>query len=499
MDRFKQGIVVKKGILLMVCVFQLAVSMVAQNISFPQDKGITITNITPMMIENDLLGYFACTSLGYAKSEYVYNLVVMDINFKITKDKLISSTMPMKQIVFNGSHFCMVFQATKYVIYAIYDTEGVLAGEKRIDYKDPYQSASEALQTLAPVPYKGFIRLGMQYGWDSYLEMFDHTGDVIWKIDPEFYTGTTAGKVREVLNVIKANEQFLVVGVTLAAVTGSDAKTRTRDFQRVYDAQSGATLFEINATAGNGLRLHGVVLEPDAISVYGAYFPGGKVGVLSNEQWGGEKAGIYLQTYDASGKMKYEYINDGERDMQSLLGKIKEAEYNEDACMWIHNLVKSGERYYLIGEMYSDKSKTVRNMIALEFDTAQAKPIAYVFQKDIPEFGSRAGLVAFQYYNLGYNLMKLGHFGYKFTSQNKDHSMFAGIYTNLDNTVKGDEKTIVGAIALDRDGQVVNPKIILATKPDDVFVYPGKPGYVAVAEYFKKEKKVTLTLHKFDF
>ncbi|MBL0008954.1 MAG: hypothetical protein IPP25_17715 [Saprospiraceae bacterium] len=95
--------------------------------------------------------------------------------------------------------------------------------------------------------------------------------------------------------------------------------------------------------------------------------------------------------------------------------------------------------------------------------------------------------------------MKLGHFGYKFTSQNKDHSMFAGIYTNLDNTVKGDEKTIVGAIALDRDGQVVNPKIILATKPDDVFVYPGKPGYVAVAEYFKKEKKVTLTLHKFDF
>ena len=133
MDRFKQGIVVKKGILLMVCVFQLAVSMVAQNISFPQDKGITITNITPMMIENDLLGYFACTSLGYAKSEYVYNLVVMDINFKITKDKLISSTMPMKQIVFNGSHFCMVFQATKYVIYAIYDTQGVLAGEKPID------------------------------------------------------------------------------------------------------------------------------------------------------------------------------------------------------------------------------------------------------------------------------------------------------------------------------------------------------------------------------
>ena len=42
-------------------------------------------------------------------------------------------------------------------------------------------------------------------------------------------------------------------------------------------------------------------------------------------------------------------------------------------------------------------------------------------------------------------------------------------------------------------------KDILATKPDDVFVYPGKPGYVAVAEYFKKEKKVTLTLHKFDF
>ncbi|MBL0008952.1 MAG: hypothetical protein IPP25_17705 [Saprospiraceae bacterium] len=58
-----------------------------------------------MMIENDLLGYFACTSLGYAKSEYVYNLVVMDINFKITKDKLISSTMPMKQNRFQWQSF----------------------------------------------------------------------------------------------------------------------------------------------------------------------------------------------------------------------------------------------------------------------------------------------------------------------------------------------------------------------------------------------------------
>lgn len=496
---FKQETVVKRGMLLMVCMFQLTLSTIAQNISFPQDKGITINNINPMMIENDLLGYFACTSLGYSKSEYVYNLVVLDINFKITKDKLISSPMPLKQIVFNGSHFCLVFQAMKYVIYAIYDTEGVVVGEMRIDYKDPYQSASEALQAVAPVPYKGFIRQGMQYGWDTYLEMFDHSGDVLWKIDPEFYTGTTAGKVREIIEVIKTNAQFIVVAVSLAAVHGNDAKTRTRDFQRVYDAQSGAALFEINASAGNGLRLHGVVLEPDEIIVYGAYFPGGKVGVLSNEQWGGEKSGIYLQVYDTTGKIKYEYINDGERDMQSLLGKIKEAEYNEYACMWIHNLVKSGERYYMIGEMYSDKSKLVRNMIALEFDTAQAKPAVYVYQKDIPEFGSRAALVAFQYYNLGYNLLKLGHFGYKFTSQNKDHTMFAGVYTNLDNTDKGDEKTIVGAIALDRDGELINPKIILTTKPDDVFVYPGKPGYVAVAEYFKKEKKVTLTLHKFDF
>lgn len=489
----------KKGILLLVCVFQLALTARAQNISFPQDKGITITNITPMMIQNDLLGYYACTSLGYAKSEYIYNLVVMDINFKITKDKMVSSTLPMKQIVFNGRHFCMVFQAMKYVVYAMYDTEGVLAGEKRIDYKDPYQAASEALQAVAPVPYKGFIRQGMQYGWDTYLEMFDHNGDLLWKIDPEFYTGTTAGKVREVINVIKANEQFIIVAVSLAAVHGNDAKTRTREFQRVYDAQSGAPLFEINAAAGNGLRLHGVVLEPDEIIVYGAYFPGGKVGVLGNEQWGGEKFGVYLQVYDATGKMKYEYINDGERDMQSLLGKLKEAEYSEYTCMWIHDLVKSGGQLYLIGELYSDKSKMVRNMVALKFDTAQAKPTAYVYQKDIPEFGSRAALVAFQYYNLGYNLMKMGHFDFRFTSQNKDHSMFAGIYTNLDNSVKGDEKTIVGAIALDRDGQLVNPKIILATKPDDVFVYPGKPGYVAVAEYFKKEKKVTLTLHKFDF
>ena len=60
----------------------------SQPISFPAEKNMTSNEITPMTVGNDLKGYFATLLVEDLKKEdkSIYNLLIMDVNFKIIKD-----------------------------------------------------------------------------------------------------------------------------------------------------------------------------------------------------------------------------------------------------------------------------------------------------------------------------------------------------------------------------------------------------------------------------
>ena len=91
-----------------------------------------------------------------------------------------------------------------------------------------------------------------------------------------------------------------------------------------------------------------------------------------------------------------------------------------------------------------------------------------------------------------------GWYDYSYTAVSSDKKQFNTAYVNYDKSIKKSEgsKSVIGTISYTKDQKIVTDKIILKTKPTIFWVLQAKPGYVAIFEYFKKEKKATLRLEK---
>jgi hypothetical protein len=98
---------------------------------------------------------------------------------------------------------------------------------------------------------------------------------------------------------------------------------------------------------------------------------------------------------------------------------------------------------------------------------------------------------------MGYLLNMTNSFDYTFTQTNKDKSKFSIGYVDYDKK-KGEKGWYFGSINYG-GGKMTTDKIKFDTKATWQHVYPGKPGYVMISEYFRKEKKLEFKMEKLNF
>lgn len=87
-----------------------------------------------------------------------------------------------------------------------------------------------------------------------------------------------------------------------------------------------------------------------------------------------------------------------------------------------------------------------------------------------------------------------GVFDYEFTQTDNNHSRFSIGYSDYEKTDEYKGNTF-NAITYS-DGKITRDKINLKSKSSWMRILPGKPGFVMVMEYFKKEKRMDLRLEK---
>ena len=87
-----------------------------------------------------------------------------------------------------------------------------------------------------------------------------------------------------------------------------------------------------------------------------------------------------------------------------------------------------------------------------------------------------------------------GGFDYEFTQTDNNHSRFSIGYSDYEKTDEYKGNTF-NAITYS-DGKITRDKINLKSKSSWMRILPGKPGFVMVMEYFKKEKRMDLRLEK---
>jgi hypothetical protein len=129
----------------------------------------------------------------------------------------------------------------------------------------------------------------------------------------------------------------------------------------------------------------------------------------------------------------------------------------------------------------------------IEFDANYKVKNATVYKKESSSISLR-GLEYNSQHMFALMVKALNAFDYSFTTYDNTGENFTVCYLDYEKT--SDYK---GAIlhALRYDGaKFREDKVQLKTKASSQRVFPAKPGYVSILEYFKKEKKLDFRLEK---
>jgi hypothetical protein len=141
------------------------------------------------------------------------------------------------------------------------------------------------------------------------------------------------------------------------------------------------------------------------------------------------------------------------------------------------------------------------DMIVVEFDAEKNLVDFKMVEKKKTKIILPAGMGVYGSTTLGYYIKSIGAFDYSFTSRNKEKDIYDVIY--IDGNRREDDQSaksdlMVGVISI-KGGNVSENRIPIFCESKNWWVQPGKPGYISVSEYFRKEKKINMRLEKLTY
>jgi hypothetical protein len=103
---------------------------------------------------------------------------------------------------------------------------------------------------------------------------------------------------------------------------------------------------------------------------------------------------------------------------------------------------------------------------------------------------------------LGYYLKSLGSFDYSFTSNNVEKDIYDVVYIDANRKESKDSKTksdlMIGLLTI-KNGKLSENRIPINCDSKYWWVQPGKPGFISVSEYYRKEKKIEMRLEQLSY
>jgi hypothetical protein len=141
------------------------------------------------------------------------------------------------------------------------------------------------------------------------------------------------------------------------------------------------------------------------------------------------------------------------------------------------------------------------DMIVVEFDAKKNLVDFKKVEKKKTNIILPAGMGIYGSTTLGYYIKSLGAFDYSFTSRNKEKDYYDVIY--IDANRKEDDKSsksdlMVGVISI-KAGKITESRIPINCESKTWWIQPGKPGFISVSEYYRKEKKIDMRLEKLTY
>jgi hypothetical protein len=499
-----------------------ALTALGQKKSFENVLSVRLRNMRPIISKNEITGYFMFYKMDKVdRKTNAYLIRILDANLNEIASETLNEdkNVQLLEAAFNDEALMLKFMdaSKKLVKLYIYDNSAKLKSSKTLPVTK-WDIQMAAMTSNSEEIDNGTLQAGNGIGFFNYsmaenkkigyqINFFDSNGGEKWiyKSNPtakELESADFLFNTKQLLFNIISKRPSLLSNDVMQYLQAIDISTGKQKFEKsleddkfTYQIFSG---YE-NEASGN-VAVFGLYYEKDA-KMAKAKSLGLFSGLLDDN--GNYISKKYIMwTKDVS---KYLPIN--------AKGKIEDIGY-----LYFHNIVTTADKkIYAISETYKKtvsglgvaatiagsrsanlSRMVVEDLIIFEFepDFTLANVKVYDKSKTTIELPGRG--VSLTNPQMLANLIKAwGGFDYSFTQMSSDKSGFIVGYTDVDKE-EGKRKLNFESI-IHSDNKYSTDKLALETEATSMVVFPGKPGYIVLVEYFKKLKKLDFRLEKINY
>lgn len=468
--------------------------------------------------------YFFYQSDKIDKHTNEYTVQILDQNLNKVKDIKFndSKNVELMEGAYNGNSLSFLFndKDQKILETRVYDMNGKLMytysktlDKKSEDWLDTYEKQHDddaVNQQMFSLKDQGFamlipLRDGKQYTYEA--NFYSSTGRNQWTYSPAdderlalaSFLGNTDSLM--VLEVTKRERR--ASGQTSAAIVGLNFATRKKAFE--LDASKDKFTFVPQyATQVKGT---GNVL------LMGSYYDK-TANILKDFS-----LGLAMYVVTPSGEVISKSYNSWKEDIGKYLPLNDKGKIDDIGYLYFHNMIQTQDgNMFAVGEGYKrvadglgiglnalsmmaahrvssggNTKMKITDMVLLKFGPDFKITGATIQDKTDNSFSTGLEDLASQHM-IAQMMKAMGAFDYAFTSVDKDNKIFTVCYNDYERSkdFKGETFNTIRY----NGTKFTTDKMQLTSKATTMKVLQGKPGSIAVVEYFKKDKKLDVHLEK---
>lgn len=499
---------------------------------------LTIENVNSISIRNsgyildgeEIRGYFTFyVSDKVDRKTNEYTLQILDQNLQKIKSIVFEDdkNIQILESSYNGNSIMFLFynRSEKYLEYRTYGFDGKQKSTytREIDKRTKQliettygtkseEGSNEALfsvnnvgyTTVYPVKEGKYISYEVNFFFSNSRKQWSYEAaeEQEDKMASAVYLGATDSIILfEVLKKKKFNSQ-----TQRSWILGLNIFNGKKVFEMPTDGEE-ANFYPMNISRINGSRnflLMGTYYEPegkiskDASSGLASWkmTPEGNVLVKKYNPWDGDIS-KYLPA-NAKGKVQdvgYIYFHKILQTEDGNFFAIGEG-YKRvlDGVGIASNILKSMSGHMKANEASANFKLKITDMVMLQFNENFDVQDARIIDKNSNSLVFAAGYGFLTPHLMALIAKSYRQFDYAFTKTDKEHSYFYFGYTDYVKT--DDFKGLTFNSVKYEEGKITTDQINLSSKARWVSIFPAKTGYIAILEYFKKEKKLEFHFEK---
>lgn len=312
----------------------------------------------------------------------------------------------------------------------------------------------------------------------------------------------------ETLNLTEATDKY-VLGIMMRR-DGLTSKKITA-FMVAIDAKTGKKILDLPVETSSTEQLSLSSFTFDAAKrefvAVGEYYKS------DDKPFVNKSLGFFVKRFNEAGKAVATKNYGWQKEVMARMPAEAKPSLENNYVNYVHSIVKGANgNMYVVAEqfkivldgwgMLGGNSSTsmmkgkIGNLLVYELDP-QAALTSVKFYPKYPSDASLPAGVGFMGAGLLGNVMKAqGDFDYQFLQKNDANSQFNVVYINSDKQKGEATKKIVGNIGFGDTGKYAFDKIDLTSGSSFSYVYPAKPGYVMIADYYRKKSQLGMKLVK---